>query len=192
MGIQIAAQSGYQPEGLNRFLFTLNDLNSGAKTTAGLFRSHPDTEERIENVNRQIASQGLDGGVWLDKRFEKEVPYEIATASTGGPAVDGARGMAGSEAQAGEDTEQESGDEDDDEEAEEGGDRFSLAQLATDPFKMGSEEESAEVSGAGAGRAVGEEGDDVEGGPKNTQLVEVRITAEELAAFQDEGGLRRA
>jgi len=189
VGIQIVAQAGYQTAGLTQFLLTLNDLNSGSSSRAGLFRSHPDTEERIKKANRQTATQGLDGGIWLEDRFESEVSYEMASASTGGPAVDGARGIAGSEDQAGDDTEEESAEETSDEKEDQGGGRFSLAQLATDPFATGSEEESSEVTGAGAGRAVGEEDAEVEGGPKNTRFVEIEISPAELAAFKKEGGL---
>ena len=66
--------------------------------------------------------------------------------------------------------------------------RFKLAKLAN-PFGKKSEEESAEVTGAGAGRAVGEEGEETGGGPKNPALVEVSITPADLAAFRREGGL---
>lgn len=55
---------------------------------------------------------------------------------------------------------------------------------------MGAEEESAEVTGAGAGRAVGEETDEIEEGDKVTTLVEVEITAEDLTKFKIEGGLQ--
>ena len=54
---------------------------------------------------------------------------------------------------------------------------------------MGGEEESAEVTGAGAGRAVGEETDEVEEGDKVTTIIEIEITADELATFKREGGL---
>lgn len=191
VGIQLTAQTGYHPQGLVRFLITLDDLNTGSKTKAGLFRSHPDTEERVEKANRQIASLDLEGGVWVEERFSADIHYEIASSGTGGPAVEGARGMAGSDSQDGEDGEEDTASESSDEGARKGGGRFSLAQLATDPFEVGSEDESAEVTGAGAGRAVGEEGDDVEGGPKNPHLVEIEITPDELTAFQSAGGLRR-
>jgi predicted Zn-dependent protease len=189
VGIQFAAQAGYQPGGLGQFLFTLDDLSSASSSKVGLFRSHPDTEERIENASRQIAQQGLERGVWLEDRFESEVAYEMASASTGGPTVDGARGMAGSADQAGEESGQESTEDTSDEKEDQAGGRFSLAQLATDPFAMGSEEESSEVTGAGAGRAMGEEDTEVEGGPKNTRFVEIEISPAELAAFRQEGGL---
>lgn len=190
VGLEIASRVGYQPKGLPRFLETLNALNVNSTSKAGLFRSHPDTEERIKKANRQIAKEGLDKGVWLEERFEAEVPYETASSGTGGPAVEGARGVAGSDSQDGEDSQQDSASDTSDEADKEGGGRFSLAQLATDPFKTGSEEESAEVTGAGAGRAVGEEGEEVEDGAKNVLLVEVEITPEELAAFQRQGGLQ--
>ncbi len=136
----------------------------------------------------------------MEERYAASVPYEVAETSTGGPAVEGARGVAGSssgavaatddqrdQAESAEESEETQGE---DGEAEEGQKkrRFKLAKLAN-PFGTESEQESAEVTGAGAGRAVGEEGEETGGGPKNPALVEVSITRADLAAFRREGGL---
>jgi len=189
VGLDVASQVGYQALGLHYFLGTLKTVSADSKSKAGLFRSHPDTDERIKKANKQIKKGKLDHGVWLEERFTERVPYETSEDGTGGPVVAGARGMAGS------DESDEAGDDESEsaeasEEATEGkGSRFSLAQLSSDPFEMGSEEESAEVTGAGAGRAVGEEADEVEKGAKNPEIVVIEITPQELAAFQREGGL---
>jgi len=189
VGLDVASQVGYQALGLPYFLGTLKTVSADSKSKAGLFRSHPDTDERIKKANKQIKKGKLDHGVWLEERFTERVPYETSEDGTGGPVVAGARGMAGS------DESDEAGDDESEsaeasEEATEGkGSRFSLAQLSSDPFEMGSEEESAEVTGAGAGRAVGEEADEVEKGAKNPEIVVIEITPQELAAFQREGGL---
>ena len=181
VGIEIAARVGYQAAGLTNFLGTLNTLTSGSSSSSALFRSHPETDERIKKLDKTIRQDHLDGGVWLAERYAAAVTYEVAKASTGGPAVAGGRGVAGS-------SEADSGAEDEGEEKEEQG-KFSLAKLA-DPFAMGEEEESAEVTGAGAGRAVGEEAGEEEGGVKNTEIVVIQLTPEELATFQKEGGLK--
>ena len=127
--------------------------------------------------------------MWLETRFGNEISYEVAGASTGGTTVEGARGMAGSDEAAAEDSASTETEESMESEDGEGGGRFSLAQLANDPFAIGEEEESAEVSGAGAGRAVGEEDDEAEKGPRNPQIVRIEIDPAELAAFRREGGL---
>ena len=183
VGVEIAARVGYQAAGLTNFLGTLNALTAGSSSSSALFRSHPETDERIKKLNKTIRQDHLDGGVWLAERYAVYVTYEVAAASTGGPGVAGGRGVAGSsEGDAPAEDEVAEEDKEDD-----GG--FSLAKLVN-PFAMGEEEESAEVTGAGAGRAVGEEAGEDEGGVKTTEIVEIQLTPSEIGAFQREGGLK--
>jgi len=183
VGIEIAARVGYQAAGLTNFLGTLNTLTSGSSSSSALFRSHPETDERIKKLDKTIRQDHLDGGVWLAERYADHVTYQVATASTGGLSVAGGRGVAGSNE--GDAPAEDEGAEEDKE--DEGG--FSLAKLVN-PFAMGEEEESAEVTGAGAGRALGEEEREDEGGVKNTEIIEIQLTPAEIAAFQREGGLK--
>ncbi|MGB5294923.1 MAG: M48 family metalloprotease [Thermoanaerobaculia bacterium] len=183
VGVEIAARVGYQAAGLTNFLGTLNALTAGSSSSSALFRSHPETDERIKKLDKTIRQAHLDGGVWLAERYAVSVTYEVAAASTGGPRIAGGRGVAGSsEGDAPAEDEVAEEDKEDD-----GG--FSLAKLVN-PFAMGEEEESAEVTGAGAGRAVGEEAGENEGGVKTTEIVEIQLTPSEIAAFQREGGLK--
>jgi len=183
VGIEIAARVGYQAAGLTNFLGTLNALTTGSSSSSALFRSHPETDERIKRLDKTIRQDRLAGGVWLAERYAVSVTYEVAATSTGGPGVAGGRGVAGSnEGDAPAEDEVAEVDRED-----EGG--FSIAKLVN-PFAMGEEEESAEVTGAGAGRAVGEEAGEDEGGVKNTEIVEIHLTPTEIAAFQREGGLK--
>ena len=183
VGLEIAARVGYQAAGLANFLGTLNSIPTGASSSSALFRSHPETDERIKKLNKSIKKNHLDEGVWLTERYAASVTYDASRASTGGPSVAGGRGVAGPSESA-ESTEEDVAES----EADDKG-TFSLAKLA-DPFAMGEEEESAEVTGAGAGRAVGEEAGDEKGEVRNTQIVEIQISPEELEAFQKEGGLK--
>lgn len=183
VGLEIAARVGYEAAGLTNFLGTLNALTTGSSSSSALFRSHPETDERIKKLDKTIRQDRLEGGVWLTERYADSVTYEVAATSTGGPGVAGGRGVAGSsEGAAPEEDEVAEEDQED-----EGG--FSLAKLVN-PFAMDEEEESAEVTGAGAGRAVGEEAGEDEGGVKNTEIVEIHLTPTEIAAFQREGGLK--
>jgi predicted Zn-dependent protease len=190
VGLEIASAVGYQALGLIQFLGTLNEVNAGSNTKAGLFRSHPDTQERIKKADKQIKKNKLDDGVWVQDRYARLIPYEAADQSTGGSGVAGARGMAGSDETAETSSEQAMRAEDQDQDDKQKGGRFSLSKIASNTFTAGPEEESAEVTGAGAGRAVGEEADQIEEGDKVTTVVEVEITPDELAAFRREGGLQ--
>ena len=181
VALEVISRVGYQASGLTNFLGTLNQINADSDSKAGLFHSHPETDERIKKANKTIKREKLAGGVWLEDRYAQRVPFEVAYRSTGSPGVEGARGMAGADESTAESTE---------EADEKKGGRFSLAELGSDPFNAGSEEESAEVTGAGAGRAVGEETEEVEEGDKVTEIVVVEITPDELTAFKREGGLQ--
>ena len=181
IGIGLASAAGYSPRGLIEFLETLAAISTGS--SAGLFRSHPETEERIKKIDKAIRRDQLDGSVTLMARYESSIPYRESTESTGGPAVEGARGAAAADNPPAIEDSTEAEQDDADE-----GNRFSLAKLKN-PFAMGSEEESTEVSGAGAGRAVGEEDDSEESGAKNPNPVEVSITPDDVTRFIREGGL---
>ncbi len=188
VGIVFAARAGYQPTGLVDFLQTLATINAGSSSKAGLYRSHPETEERIKKINKAIKKESLVGGETLEARYTGSISYESSSGSTGGPAVEGARGVAGSDEAPPTETADESAEAEDGSTEEKQGGRFSLAKLKN-PFEMGDEEESAEVSGAGAGRAIGGEGDEEDSGPKNPQTVVVQISPEEVSQFIQEGGL---
>ena len=183
VGIDFASSAGYDPAGLIAFLETLAQIHSDSTAKSGLFRSHPETEERIKKIDKEIKREQLDGEVTLAARYESSIAYDSSSGSTGGAPVEGARGVAPAES---EDAQDQPADATDEQESDSG--RFSLAKLK-DPFQMGSEEESSEVSGAGAGRAVGEEDEVAEDGPKNPAIVTVEITPEEISQFIRDGGL---
>jgi beta-barrel assembly-enhancing protease len=175
VGVRLSARCSYDPDGLVRFLDVLKARNSGHSSRAGLFASHPETQERIDKLNAQIESEKLSAGsVRLPERLTAFVKYEVRIPTVEEEAVEGARGVAGSVKK-------------DDEKKKS---RFSLAKLKN-PVGKGEKSDSAEVTGAGAGRGVGEE--EAESDPakkKNPALVQVQITQEELQKFIAEGKLK--
>ena len=178
-GVVFAARAGYSQEGLLRFLDTLKKRSSSG--SGGLFRSHPETDNRIKRVGKVIDKEHLDESIWLTARYDAEIDYEAGGAGTGGPAVDGARGAAGA-------SDAESGGQ---EKPKKKKSRFGLGKLKKTFIGGGDEQQTAEVTGAGAARGVGDEEDESqETGPKNPALVDVQISEAELRAFQEEGGLK--
>ena len=183
VGVRLAAAAGYEATGLVRFLRTLAAMQSDSSSTSTLYRSHPETEDRIKKLDKTIKKESLTGGLAVEARYASSVPYQVSSSSTGGPAVEGARGVADSEGGTTDDEDEASADSADQQEG-----KFSLAKLKN-PFAMGEEEESTEVSGAGAGRAVGEEDEESVDGVRNPQIVVVHISPDELSRFIREGGL---
>ena len=55
LGVKIAANTGYSPEGLTNFLRTMIDDASDAKGK-GWFKTHPSAEDRMGRVSEEIAS----------------------------------------------------------------------------------------------------------------------------------------
>lgn len=181
VGAEIATRVGYATKGLSHFLGTLTGMHSNARGASILYRSHPETQERIQQLDQWMRQRGLEGGVWQAERYARWIAYETSESSTGDKAAEGARGVAGGSETADQESEDEA------EEKDQQG--FSLAQLSN-PFEMGEEDDSAEVTGAGAGRAVGEEEGEVDGGPKEIEPLVIRISENELEAFLVEGGLK--
>ena len=187
VGVRVASKAGYQSGGLSAFLVTLKSKNEGASQRSGLFASHPETQERIDKLNTQIASEKLSAsaGATLPDRFKKSIPYEPKTATAPAPVVEGAKGLTeGDQEKAKDDKEQES-----DKDKKEEKSRFSLSRLKN-PLSLGDKKQSAEVTGAGAARGVGKEGEGEEdAAAKNPNRVAVTLTAAEISAFKAEGKL---
>ncbi len=198
VGVQIASHTGYHPDGLIEFLGVLSSRNEGSESRSGLFASHPETEERIKKLARQVEKEKLNraGLVTLADRYDRNIDFEVKEPSEDEPGVEGARGLTGSDsdsegnekseeqspkAEAGEKKEEVP------KEEEKKPSRFSLARLKN-PFG-GKKKETAEVTGSGAGRGVGKEKEVKGGKPKNAALVLVKITPEELQEFKDAGRL---
>ena len=58
-GVALANKTGYAPNGLVTFLTTLKDRNKESKEKRGLFASHPEMQDRLDRITKQIASQKL-------------------------------------------------------------------------------------------------------------------------------------
>ena len=58
-GVALANKTGYAPNGLVTFLTTLKDRNKESKEKRGLFASHPEMQDRLDRITKQIAAQKL-------------------------------------------------------------------------------------------------------------------------------------
>jgi predicted Zn-dependent protease len=178
-GVVLASRGGYAPAGLGAFLRTILERNTGATEKQGLFASHPEMNERLEKLDAAIRSKKLGGAATLETRFASHISYKPVDPGTVAAVEEGSAGLTGgtgkpAEAQDGEKAEEPKKKK-----------RFGLSALRAPA--LGGEKKSAEVTGSGASRGVDRERD-AKGGP-NPALVEVAVTAADLAAFKKEGQL---
>lgn len=80
-GVEVAAGAGYDPNGLTRFLAMLP--NAEAERRSLLTKTHPDIEDRMEEIDDTIGGLDIDAGtVTADDRFQDRSTVE--TPSAGG------------------------------------------------------------------------------------------------------------
>ncbi len=194
VGVRFAAACGYTPQGLPGFLQTLKAQNESGSAKAGLFASHPETQERIDKLQAQIKSEKLaeQATAVLAERLHQFIKYQLEKPSEGEAAVQGAKGLAGSGSQT-KDTkaqnQQQGQQAQKPEEKKKGG--FSLGKLKN-PFGSGDKKESGEVTGAGAGRGVGKEDPKAAQSdkPKNPAVVQVTVSPADVQKFRADGKLK--
>jgi len=163
-GIALAAAVGYAPAALADFLSVLAARNRGQRERNGLFASHPETTSRMEKIRRDAAR--LTPTALVAARYKAHVKYAAKDLASVPQAPEGAAGLAGST----------SG-----KTAEPAPKKKKLSLGLLKPTSK-SEGESAQVSASGGARGVGPDRN-ATGGP-NPALVNVTISAAELAAFQ--------
>ncbi len=177
-GAAIANKTGYAPNGLVTFLTTLKERNKNAKEKRGLFASHPEMQERLDRITRQIASQKLTATATVQPRYAKNISYKPVDPTAIATVVEGSAGLTGGDAKAAEKAPEPK-------KAEEPKkSRFGISKMLP---TSGGEKKQAQVTTSGGARGLDPEKDS-KGGP-NPAIVTVRIAAADVAAFRKEGGL---
>jgi Zn-dependent protease with chaperone function len=192
VGVALASGAGYAPGGLTAFLKSLTERNKTATEKRGLFASHPQMTERLQEIEKRIETEKLSGGAVLEERFRKFISYtptpqsEIAVVEAGSAGLAGGGGgssppPASSESAA-------------------GGSAPPAESKAEEPkkkrgFGLGGllrpgreEKKSAQVVGSGGARGVDPEVD-ARGG-SNPAVVAVKLTPADIEAFKKEGNLK--
>jgi predicted Zn-dependent protease len=181
-GLRLANKVGYDPKGLGTFLTRLSERNKAATEKQGLFASHPEMRERLDNVATQVSGERLASTATLEDRYRRNISYR-ATAQVEIAAVEsGSAGLAPGSAKKGDKTSGGGQPKEEDKPKKKG---FGLANMLK---AGGPEKKSAEVTGSGASRGVDTERN-AKGGPVST-LVAVSVKPADVAAFKKEGNLR--
>jgi predicted Zn-dependent protease len=176
-GVALANKTGYAPQGLPAFLTTLKERNKASTEKRGLFASHPEMQERLDRLAKQIASQKLAATATLEARYKKNITYKPVPVTAIATVEAGAAGLAGEEKKA------------DDKKAAEKTEEpkkrgFGLGKMMP---SGGGEKKQAQVTASGGARGVDPEKDS-KGGP-NPNPVPVKVAAADIAAFKKEGSL---
>lgn len=177
-GVALANKIGYAPNGLVSFLTTLKERNKASKEKRGLFASHPEMQERLDRITKQIAAQKLTATATVQPRYAKNISYKPVPVTAIATVDPGAAGLAGGDAKAGEKKEAEKKEE----EPKKRG--FGLSRMLP---TGGGEKKSAQVTASGGARGVDPEKDSK--GGSNPKIVPVKLVAADIAAFKKEGGL---
>ncbi len=176
-GVALANKTGYAPAGLVSFLTTLKDRNKESKEKRGLFASHPEMQDRLDRITKQIASQKLAATATVQPRFAKNITYKPVLLTAIATVESGAAGLTGDSKAA-----EKKAPEPKAEEPKKG--RFGLSKMLP---TSGGETKQAQVTASGGARGVDPEKDSK--GGSNPAVVAVKIAAADVAAFKKEGGL---
>ena len=176
MGIALANKIGYAPSGLVGFLTTLKDRNKDSKEKRGLFASHPEMQERLDKIGKQITTQKLTASATLQPRFAKNISYQPVPVTAIATIDPGAAGLTGGGAKPEEKAEAK------EEPKKKGG--FGLSKMMP---TGGGEKKQTSVTASGGARGVDPEKDSK--GGSNPALVAVKLSPADVAAFKKDGGL---
>ena len=177
-GVTLANKVGYAPNGLVAFLTTLKDRNKESKEKRGLFASHPEMQDRLDRITKQIAAKKLTATATVETRYTTIVSYKPVPVTAIATVEAGAAGLTGGDAKAAEKKPEEKKAE----EPKKGG--FGLSRMLP---AGGGEKKQAQVTASGGARGVDPEKDSK--GGSNPKIVPVTITAGNIAAFKKQGGL---
>lgn len=176
-GIRLANKVGYAPSGLGTFLTKLAARNKeqSDKERNGLFASHPETQGRINDLNRQIKSEKLASTATVQPRYAAAITFDVKPLSEITAVAAGTRGVAGGSGSGSKPKEEAKA-----EEKEKPKRGFGLGALK---LSGGKQAESTQASASAGNRAVGKDRA-APGGPNKSKLALPAPTAAEIDAFR--------
>jgi len=180
VGAALANKIGYAPNGLVTFLTSLKERNKSKTEKSGLFASHPQMQERLDRINKQIATQKLAAKATLQPRYAKNITFTLVDIDALTAVAAGSAGLTGG----GEAKKEEPKKEEPKKEEPKKG-RFGMPKSLTG---SGGEQKQASTTASGGARGGVPDEKDAKGGP-NPALVAVKLSPADVAAFKKEGGL---
>ena len=177
VGAVLANKIGYAPNGLVTFLTSLKERNKNKTAKSGLFATHPQMQERLDRITKQIATQKLTASATVQPRYAKNISYTLVDPNALTAVEAGSAGLTGGNAK------EPAKEEPKKEEPKKG--RFGMPKMLA---PGGGEQKNAQVMASGGARGGVPDEKDAKGG-SNPALVAVKLSAADVAAFKKEGGL---
>ncbi len=177
-GVVLASKVGYAPGGLGAFLQTLADRNKASSEKQGLFASHPEMQERLDKLAKEIAAGKLASVATVQERYAKHVTYKPVPITAIATVEAGSAGLTGG----GKADEKGAAEKPEEPKKKRG---FGLGKLIAPA--SGGESKSAENTASQGSRGVDSERN-AKGG-SNPKPVLVTVTAADLTAFKKDGKL---
>ncbi|HUF23812.1 MAG TPA: M48 family metallopeptidase [Vicinamibacterales bacterium] len=177
VGVSLAHQVGYSPQGLAEFLTQLSERNKSAKEPNGLFASHPMMKDRLNTLASTIRNDKLTSTATGQTRYASIITFDAKPASAITPVEEGTRGVAGG----GSSKPAEPAKEEPKKEEPPKKRGFGIGKIASS-LTGGKQAESTQASASAGGR-MGVPDTNAPGGSNKTP-VRVTITAAEIAEFK--------
>ena len=168
VGIALASKVGYDPRGMIGFLNKVAERNKDMKEPNGVFASHPQTKDRISEMEKQIKNSRLTTTATVAARYTSTITFDVKPASAIAMDIAGVKGAVADSS-----TKTEAKDEK--KEPKKAG---PLGFLAS---KGSSSKESQTVASAGVRGGVPDR--DAVGGPNKSKL-RIPITPAEIESFK--------
>jgi beta-barrel assembly-enhancing protease len=175
LGLQLANKVGYSPAGLTSFLNHLAERNKDRKEKNGLFATHPQLQERIEENGKTARDKKLTATAMVEPRYASAVKVEAAPMAAIAMVPRGVRGAAAA------DSAEAKNEPNEEKKPEPKKGRFGLGSLGS-ALSKGKQAESTQASASAGGRMVGP--DTNAAGGSNRNPVRVVLTPAEIAEFK--------
>jgi len=168
VGIALANEVGYDPRGMIGFLNKVAERNKDMKEPNGVFASHPQTKDRISEMEKQIKKDKLNATAVVAARYTSTITFDAKPASAIAMDIAGVKGaVADSSTKA--------------EPKAENKEPKKAGPLGFLASKGSSKKESQTVASAGVRGGVPDR--DAVGGPTKSKL-QIRITPADIEAFK--------
>jgi predicted Zn-dependent protease len=180
-GAQLANKVGYDPAGLSSVLTKVMERNKDQQQPNGIFASHPQIKERIDNIGRVIAAKKLGATALVAERYASAITFDVKPLAEIATADDsGARGLTGGGESKSSDAKSEPAktEEKKEEKKEQKKGGFGLGKL----LSGGSQAQNQQASASAGARGLGS--DRTAAGGSNKTKVPVTIDRAELDEFK--------